>query len=84
MHDVPINPKHKNQVVFQRDTAHISECLSFTSFTASSNDRFAICLSVFCVGVCLPVLPDTSVATTADADSDLTSHLISLDVAGMM
>ena len=40
---------------------------------------------VFCtgVGLCLPVLLDASFATTATAEIVI-SHLISLDVAGMM
>ena len=38
---------------------------------------------VFCVGRCLPVLLDASFATTANAETVI-SHLISLDLAGMM
>ena len=38
---------------------------------------------VFCVGGCLAVLLDASFATTANAET-VVSHLISLDVAGMM
>ena len=38
---------------------------------------------VFCVRGCLPVLLDASFATTANAETVI-SHLISLDVAGMM
>ena len=38
---------------------------------------------VFCVGGCLPVLLDASFATAAIAETVI-SHLVSLDVAGMM
>ena len=38
---------------------------------------------VFCFGGCLPVLLDPSFATAAHAET-VWSHLISLDVAGMM
>ena len=38
---------------------------------------------VFCVGGCLPVLLNALFATTANAETVI-SHLISLDVAGMM
>ena len=38
---------------------------------------------VFCAGHCLPVLLEASFASTANAETVI-SHLISLDVAGMM
>ena len=38
---------------------------------------------VLCVNACLPVLLDALFAAAANAET-VTSHLISLDVAGMM
>ena len=49
-------------------------CTYVTAFMGSA---------VFCVGGCLPVVLDASFSTVANAETVI-SHLISLDVAGMM
>ena len=51
--------------------------------SAANLDWAVVLLDIFCVGGCLPVLLDASLATAADAGTVI-SHPISLDVAGMM
>ena len=65
------------------------EALSFQNGTAAADNELRhpsfMGSVVFCVGGCLPVLLDASFATTANADREtVMSHLISLDVAGML